>query len=70
VRSESHPDSHSAPAHDQAGKPQGRSKFPDEDVGGELEDDVWDEEDHGQDGVAIAHGEFEVQIHAGDACVG
>jgi hypothetical protein len=32
-----------------------------------LEDDVRDEEDHGEDGVPIADGELQVGVHARDA---
>jgi hypothetical protein len=36
-----------------------------EDVGGKLEDDVRDEEDEGNDGVAVSDGEGEVGGHTG-----
>jgi hypothetical protein len=32
-----------------------------------LEDDVWNEKDHGEDGVPIADGELQVGVHASDA---
>jgi hypothetical protein len=63
MRHESHANRDSAPYHDERREPHCRPQLPNHNVGWELEDDVWDEEDHGQDRVSRPNRETQVIVH-------
>nr|GFD55806.1 hypothetical protein [Tanacetum cinerariifolium] len=51
-------------------QPQARAELADDDVGRELKNHIRHEEDHRDEGVAVANGQPQVGVHAGDARIG
>lgn len=67
VSKESHSEHDATPQDGDQGQPDAATNFTKSHVGRELKDDVWGEEDGGDDTVTLSDGELEILAHTGDA---
>lgn len=67
VGKESHSEHDATPQDGDQGQPDAATDFTKGHVGRELKDDVWREEDGGDDTVTLSDGELEILAHTGDA---